>query len=129
MDTNKNSNLSNEQKHILHEGGTEAPYSGEYLHTTDKGTYSCVACGAQLFSSDAKFKSTVPGLAGWPSFDQAIPGAIEYRPDNSHGMHRTEVVCAKCGGHLGHVFDDDSETETGKHYCINSTCLSLNKEE
>lgn len=86
--------------------------------------YACAACGAQLFSSDTKFDSGT----GWPSFDEALPGAVTFREDESHGMRRTEVRCAKCGSHLGHVFDDGPAT-TGKRYCINSVCLDLKKEE
>jgi peptide-methionine (R)-S-oxide reductase len=83
---------------------------------------ACAACGNQLFSSDTKFDSGT----GWPSFDEALPGAIAYHDDTSHGMRRTEVTCAKCGSHLGHVFDD-GPTGTGKRYCINSVCLNLDK--
>lgn len=117
--------LTPEQRHVLREGGTEMPFSGQYVHTKEKGMYRCVSCGAELFSSDTKFDSGT----GWPSFDDAIPGAIVTRDDDSHGMHRTEVVCAKCGGHLGHVFDDGPKETTGKRYCINSVCLDLKKEE
>lgn len=112
--------LTPEQYRVLRERGTEAPGSGALLHETREGTYTCVACGNALFASDAKFESST----GWPSFDQALPGAVEYREDESHGMHRTEVVCAQCGGHLGHVFDDGPES-TGKRYCMNSVCLDL----
>lgn len=112
---------------VAAEGGTEAPYSGKYLESNEKGTYACAVCGNPLFPSEAKFKTNLPGLKGWPSFEDALPGSIELRPDNSLGMIRTEVVCKKCGSHLGHLFDDDSETKTGKHYCINSVCLDLKK--
>jgi len=115
--------LSPEAYNVLRQGGTEAPYSGKYVHTKDKGMYSCVVCGTKLFPSDTKFDSGT----GWPSFDKAIPGAIKERVDNSFGMHRTEVVCANCGSHLGHVFDD-GPTSTGKRYCINSVCLDLEAE-
>lgn len=115
--------LTPEQYHILREKGTEAPFTGEYVHTKEKGMYTCAACGAQLFSSDAKFDSGT----GWPSFDQAIPGAVKMITDDSHGMHRTEVVCANCGSHLGHVFDDGPRETTGKRFCINSACLALKK--
>lgn len=110
--------LTPEQYQVLRKGGTERPFTGEHLNTHAAGTFACVACGAELFSSDTKFESG----CGWPSFDQALPGSIEYHQDTTHGMVRTEVRCASCGSHLGHVFDD-GPTETGKRYCINSVCL------
>ncbi len=112
--------LTPEQYAVLRERGTEAPFTGEYVHETADGTYACVACGNPLFSSDAKFDSGT----GWPSFDTALPGAVETHHDTSHGMSRVEITCARCGGHLGHVFDD-GPTATGKRYCINSVCLDL----
>ncbi len=115
--------LTSQQQKILFEKGTEAPFTGEYVHTKDKGMYACVNCGNQLFSSDTKFDSGT----GWPSFDQAIPGSVKLIDDDSHGMHRIEVTCAKCGGHLGHVFDDGPIQTTGKRFCINSACLNLKK--
>lgn len=115
--------LTPEQYAVLREKGTEPAFTGEHLHNHDKGTFACMGCGAALFDSDTKFDSG----SGWPSFDKAIEGAIEYIPDGSHGMHRTEVVCARCGSHLGHVFDD-GPTNTGKRYCINSISLD-HKEE
>lgn len=120
--------LTPEQRHILREKGTEAPYSGKYLNETKAGTYTCVVCGNELFPSTAKFESTAPGLAGWPSFDEALPGAIKFEHDTSMGMNRTEVVCAKCNSHLGHIFDDP-EAKTGKHYCMNSVCLDLKEDK
>ncbi len=112
--------LSPEEYRVLREKGTEAPFSGKLLHEKRSGMYACVACGNQLFASDAKFDSGT----GWPSFDQALPGATKEIADTSHGMTRVEVVCAKCGSHLGHVFPD-GPTETGKRYCMNSVCLLL----
>lgn len=117
--------LTKEQYRVLREKGTEIPGTGKYLHEKRQGTYTCAACGNPLFTSDAKFDTSLPGLTGWPSFEDAIPGSVEFKPDTSGGMNRVEVVCRKCGGHLGHIFDDDSETKTGKHYCINSVCLDL----
>ena len=114
------SRLTPEEYAVLRQGATEAPFSGEYIHTDASGMFTCKACGNQLFSSETKFDSGT----GWPSFDQALPGAIETKSDASHGMVRTEVVCAQCGSHLGHVFDD-GPTESGKRYCINSVCLNL----
>ena len=113
--------LTPEQYHILREKGTEMPGSGEYLHEKRQGMYTCAACGNPLFASDAKFDSGT----GWPSFDQALPGAVKYVEDRSMGMGRTEVVCAKCGSHLGHVFDDGPKETTGKRFCMNSACLNL----
>lgn len=112
--------LSPEEYAVLRTGATEAPFSGEYLHTDAEGTFNCKVCGNPLFASDKKFDSGT----GWPSFDDAIPHSVEMKADTSHGMQRTEVVCAKCGSHLGHVFDD-GPTGTGKRYCINSVCLNL----
>lgn len=111
--------------HIAREKGTEDPFSGKYVSNKDRGVYKCAVCGNQLFSSDTKFETKIPGLMGWPSFEEALPGAVKFEPDNTIGMNRTEVLCAKCNSHLGHVFDDDTETKTGKHYCLNSVCLNL----
>jgi len=106
--------------HVLREKGTEAPFSGALLHEKRSGMYVCKVCGAELFPSSAKFDSGT----GWPSFDQALPGAVRLETDTSHGMARTEAVCARCGSHLGHVFDD-GPTPTGKRFCMNSVCLEL----
>jgi peptide-methionine (R)-S-oxide reductase len=110
-------------KKVAREGGTEAPYSGKYLKETATGIYNCAVCGSKLFDSTAKFDSGT----GWPSFDQTIPGATKLEHDAKYGMDRTEVLCANCGSHLGHVFDDGPKTTTGKRYCINSVCLELQK--
>jgi len=112
--------LTPEEYKVLREKGTEAPFSGKYVHEKRQGMYACKVCGAQLFSSETKFDSGT----GWPSFDQALPGAVEHIEDTSHGMHRTEIVCANCKSHLGHVFPD-GPTKTGKRYCLNSVCLDL----
>ncbi len=111
--------LTPEAFHVLREKGTEAPFSGKFYKNFDTGMYQCAACGQELFDSSTKFDSD----CGWPSFDREIKGNIKFIEDNSLGMNRIEVVCGKCGGHLGHVFDD-GPTETGKRFCINS--LSLN---
>jgi peptide-methionine (R)-S-oxide reductase len=103
--------------------GTEMPFTGKYLHEKAAGMYNCAVCGNKLFESDAKFDSGT----GWPSFDQAIEGAVKYEHDETHNMKRTEVLCANCGAHLGHVFDDGPKQTTGKRYCINSACLNLKK--
>lgn len=106
---------------VLREKGTEPAFTGKYFDAHDKGMYACAGCGTQLFSSDDKFDSGT----GWPSYDRALPGAVIMKDDISHGMKRTEAVCAKCGGHLGHVFDDGPSQTTGKRFCINSCALSL----
>lgn len=115
--------LTPEQYSILREKGTDRPFTGKYYLTTDKGTYLCAACGAELFTSDMKFESS----CGWPSFDKEILGGkVKTQTDYTHGMVRTEILCAKCGGHLGHLFDD-GPTDTGKRYCVNSTSLNFVK--
>ncbi|MBI2474233.1 MAG: peptide-methionine (R)-S-oxide reductase MsrB [Candidatus Taylorbacteria bacterium] len=125
----KDEELDQELYKVARAGGTEAPFTGKYWKSRDKGMYKCAICGNQLFSSDTKFDSEAPGLRGWPSFDEAIPGSVDFKPDNSHEMRRTEVVCRNCGAHLGHIFEDEKDSKTGKHYCINSVCLELTKEE
>ena len=121
--------LSPDLYKIAVEKGTEAPFSGEYVSTKDKGVYKCMVCGNPLFSSETKFETKIPGLMGWPSFEQALPGAIKLEPDTTYGMNRSEVLCSNCNSHLGHVFDDNSETKTGKHYCINCVSLDLKKSQ
>ncbi len=116
--------LTAEEYRVLREKGTEAPFSGKLLHEKRSGTYNCKVCGAPLFGSDAKFDSGT----GWPSFDQALPGSVRELADTSHGMRRTEIICATCDSHLGHVFDD-GPTDTGKRYCLNSVCLDLASDE
>ena len=117
--------LTAEQYHVLREKGTEAPGSGKYVDHYEDGMYHCAACGQALFGSDTKYESTMPGLIGWPAFTEASEkGAVELKDDDSLGMHRTEVVCKKCGSHLGHLFADDS-SPNGQHYCINSVCLDF----
>ncbi len=121
-ETDWKAKLTPEQYRVLREKGTERPFTGDLLNVKDRGKFACVACGNMLFSSDTKFDSGT----GWPSFEDALPGAVEFNRDTSHGMTRTEVTCANCGSHLGHVFDD-GPGETGKRYCINSVCLRLEK--
>ena len=114
--------LSAEQRKVLLEGATEQPFSGKLLNNKAKGTYHCVACGAELFKSDHKFDSG----SGWPSFyNVASSTAVKLIQDNSQGMQRVEVKCAKCGGHLGHVFNDAPQTPTNMRFCINDCVLNF----
>jgi methionine-R-sulfoxide reductase len=113
--------LSPEQYHVLREKGTERPYTGKFYQHSETGIYMCGGCGEELFTSDMKFDAH----CGWPSFDREIgEGRIKKVKDYSHGMIRTEIICAKCGGHLGHLFDD-GPTETGLRYCVNSLSLDF----
>ena len=117
--------LSAEQYRVMRLGGTEAPFSGKYLKYSKKGLYTCAACGADLFTSAQKYESNDPGLAGWPSFsDIANSESVILKEDKSLGINRVEVMCKKCGSHLGHLFDD-SNSPTKKHYCINSCSLNF----
>ena len=117
--------LSAEEYYVLRQKGTERPFTGEYDLHFKNGDYHCKACGNKLFESKNKFGSG----CGWPSFDQAVEGAIEYVRDTSHGMIRTEALCANCGGHLGHVFNDGPKETTGQRYCINSISIGFHPKE
>lgn len=114
--------LTPEQYRILRKAGTERPYSGVYTDYDEPGVYRCAGCGAELFTAESKFHSG----CGWPAFDRAVAGGrVIERRDLSHGMIRTEVLCAACGGHLGHLFPDGPQETTGLRYCINSAALEF----
>lgn len=117
--------LTPQQFHVLREKGTEIPFTGKYVHNKEKGVYACAGCGSALFTSDTKFESGT----GWPSFsDVASKGNIKLHEDVRYGMRRVEVLCAKCGGHLGHVFDD-GPAPTKKRFCINSCALDFKEKK
>jgi peptide-methionine (R)-S-oxide reductase len=114
--------LTPEQYKVLREKGTETPFTGHLLNEKGSGDFVCAACGATVFKSDTKFDSG----SGWPSFyDPANTEAVKLEEDNSLGMSRTEVTCANCGGHLGHLFNDAPDMPTGQRFCINSVCLDF----
>jgi peptide-methionine (R)-S-oxide reductase len=113
--------LTEEQFDVLRQKGTEAPFTGQYYQHDKKGIYTCAGCQNPLFTSSAKFNTE----CGWPSFDQAIKGSVIYKTDGTFGMQRTEVMCAKCGGHLGHVFDDGPAETTGQRFCTNSVSINF----
>ena len=115
--------LTDDQYWVLRNKGTERPRTGTYNLHFENGTYACAGCHTPLFKSERKFDAH----CGWPSFDESIKGSVEYILDKSHGMLRTEIVCANCGGHLGHVFND-GPTETGTRYCVNSLSLDFKDE-
>ena len=117
--------LTSEEFEITQNAGTEAPFTGKYWDEHTDGTYTCKVCGQVLFDSQHKFESG----SGWPSFDRAVPGSVEVREDVSHGMTRTEVVCSKCGAHLGHIFEDGPRDTTGQRFCINSASLDLKQSD
>lgn len=120
------SDLTADQYRILRQKGTERPFTGKYVDTKIDGTYVCAGCGQPLFRSDTKYNSG----SGWPSFwDVMEDGNVELHRDTSHGMVRTEVICSRCGGHLGHMFEDGPRDTTGLRYCINSASLELKPDE
>ncbi len=120
IQNNIHSHLTTEARAVLRSGATEMPGTSALLHESRDGMFRCAGCNAALFKSDAKFESGT----GWPSFDQAIPGAVVEKVDTTHGMKRVEILCGNCKGHLGHVFDD-GPTDTGLRYCTNGCALDF----
>ena len=116
--------LSDQEYYVLRQKGTDHPSESGYTNHFEKGTYVCRACKTPLFASKSKYKSH----CGWPSFDDALDGKIIFKKDTSHGMIRTEIICATCGGHLGHIFDDGPRDTTGKRYCVNTSSIEFVKE-
>lgn len=117
--------LTPEEFYVLRQKGTERPFTGKFYKLFEEGIYVCKGCGNELFDSESKFDSH----CGWPSYDRTLsPGSIVEKPDYSYGMIRTEVLCSRCGGHLGHVFDD-GPTSTGLRYCINSVAIDFKKKD
>lgn len=117
--------LTKKEYHVLRDKGTEKPYSGKFVNFNKKGDFVCKACGSVLFDSETKFDSN----CGWPSFYNAKKGAVKFKTDLSHMMIRKEVICAKCGSHLGHIFKDAPETPTGNRFCINSVALDFKEKK
>jgi len=117
--------LTPQQYYVLREKGTDRPGDLGYTKHFEKGTYHCTACNAQLFESNTKYESH----CGWPSFDDAIKGTVDFTLDTTLGMTRTEITCTNCGSHLGHIFDDGPKETTGKRYCVNTTSIRFEKSE
>jgi len=115
--------LTEQEYYVLRQKGTDRPSQGGLTSHFEKGTYHCAACNLQLFKSNSKFESH----CGWPSFDDAIKGTVNFVRDTSHGMIRTEIICAACNSHLGHIFDDGPKETTGKRYCVNTTSIKFVK--
>ncbi len=131
MDLQERRNKLSKQEYIVtQKKGTETAFTGKYWNRHEEGGYACKVCDQMLFTSDTKLDSSAgpEGLRGWPAFDQAIPGTVEYKDDDTYGMHRTEAVCSNCKAHLGHIFSDN-DTKTGKHLCINSCSLDFKPKE